>query len=135
MEDTKEQQELMFKLSLFEQQIRAVQEQMQAVEQALVESTQLKLGLDELKKSKNKEVFSSIGKGIFIKSKITDEELLVDVGGKRFVRKSISETQKIIEDQEKKLSDVQKDLEDKLEEINNELTKTYMTAQEKGRTN
>ncbi len=124
-----EQQELMFKLSIYEQQIRAVQEQMQAVEQALVDMGQLKLGLDDLKESEGKEILASIGKGIFAKAKIISEDLVVDVGGNNFVKKSIKETQKIIEEQEKKLDVIRKDLEGKLEEINEALTKTYLDAQ------
>jgi len=125
----KEQQELMFKLSMFEQQIKAVQEQLQAVEEAIVEAGSLKLSLDDLKGGKEKEIFAGIGKGIFIKAKITSENLVVDVGGKNFVKKTISETQKIIEEQVKKLEDIKEDLEKKLEEINNELTKVFMSAQ------
>ncbi len=128
-----EQQELMFKLSIFEQQIKAVQEQLQAVEQAIVEANSLKFGLEDLKQGKEKEVLAGIGKGIFIKTKITQEDLIVDVGGKNFVKKTVKETQELIGEQIKKLEDIRKDLEDRLEEINEELTKTFISAQEKGK--
>ena len=61
----KKQQELMFKLSLFEQQIRQLQEQLQAIEQAIIETSSLKFGLDDIKGGKDKEIMASIGKGIF----------------------------------------------------------------------
>jgi len=127
----KDQQELMFKLSMFEQQIRAMQEQLQAVEQAVMEVTSLNYGLDELKGGKEKEILANIGKGIFIKAKTSSEELLVDVGGKNFVKKSIPETQKIMKEQVEKLEEIKADLEGKLEDINEELTQTFMDAQEK----
>ena len=44
----KNQQELMFKFQMFEQQIKQVQQQLQAVEQGIVEMSSLSLGLDEL---------------------------------------------------------------------------------------
>jgi len=129
----KEEQELMFKFNIFEQQIKSIQEQLQAVEQAIIEATSLKFGLDELKDSKEKDVLASIGKGIFIKSKITSEDLIVDVGGRNFVKKTISETQKIINDQIEKLERIKQELEEKLEEINTEITKTFMSAQKKSK--
>jgi prefoldin alpha subunit len=127
--DNKDQQELMFKLSMFEQQIQGLQQQMQAVEKAIVEMESLKLGLDEIKGKKDQEIMAPIGKGIFVNAKLLSEELTVDVGGKNFVKKSISDTQKIIEEQVKKLESAKKDLEKAMKEINEDLTKTILEAQ------
>ena len=129
--ENKEQQELIFKLSLFEQQIQQLQQQLQAVEQAIVESSSLSIDLDNLKNSQDKEVFSSIGKGLFIKSKIISDGLIVDVGGRNFVQKSIPETQELIKQQVEKLRTIKQELESQLDEISEELTKTYMEAQGK----
>ena len=41
-----EQQEILFKLSMFEQQVQQLQQQLQAVEQGIVELNSLSLGLD-----------------------------------------------------------------------------------------
>lgn len=124
-------QELMMQLQMYEQHIRALQEQLQAVEQAILETSSLNLGLDDVKESRGKDVLASIGKGIFIPAKIVSDELLVDVGGKHFVKKSVSETQKLITSQIEKLRAIQQELEGKLDEINQELTKTFMDAQTK----
>ncbi len=115
------QQELMFKLQMFEQQAQQIQQQLQAVEQAMVEMKSLNLGLDELKGSKGKEIMASIGRGIFVKAKLLSEELTVDVGGNNFVKKSIPDTKKLIEGQIKKLEDVKKDLDGNLEGLGKEL--------------
>lgn len=128
----KDQQELMLKLSMYEQQIQQLQQQLQAIEQAIVEMNSLNLGLDELVGSEGKEILAQIGRGIFAKTKLLSEELTVDIGGKNFVKKSIPDTKKIIEEQIRKLEDVKKELEDNLEKINEELTKTFMSAQGKG---
>lgn len=127
----KEQQELMFKLSVFEQQIQQLQQQSQAVEEAIKDLTSLSLGLDEIKGSKGKEILAPLGRGIFVKTKLLSEDLTVDVGGKNFVKKSVSETKKMIEDQMKKLEEVKGDLDKKLEEMSEELTKTIQEAQKK----
>ena len=125
----KNQEELMQKFSMYEQQIMQLQQQLEAVEQAIIEMGSLVLGLDELIGSKDKEVLAPIGRGIFARTKLISEDLTVDVGGKNFVKKSIPETKKLIEDQVMKLKEVKKELEGNLEKINEELTKTFMDAQ------
>ncbi len=127
----KEQQELMFKLSMFEQQMQQLRQQIQAVDEGLVDISSLKMSLDELKGKKDKEVLAPMGRGIFVRTKLLSEDLLVDVGGKNIVKKSIPEAKDIIEEQIKKLNEIRKDLGKKLEEINGELTKTVMEAQKK----
>jgi len=125
----KNQQELIFQLSMFEQQIQQLQQQLQAVEQGLVELRSLNFGLDDVKKSENKEIFAQIGRGIFIKAKVLSENLIVNVGGKNFVQKSIPQTKELIEEQIKKLEEIKKELSNNLEEISMELDKTMLEAQ------
>ena len=129
----KNQQELIFQLSMFEQQIQQLQQQLQAVEQGLVELRSLNFGLDDVKKSENKEIFAQIGRGIFIKAKVLSENLIVNVGGKNFVQKSIPQTKELIEEQIKKLEEIKKELENNLEEISKELDKTMLEAQKQER--
>ena len=129
--EDKSQQELMFKLAMYEQQIKQLQEQQQAVEQALVDSSSLSLNLENLKGGKDKEIVASIGKGIFAKAILTSEELLVDVGGKNLVKKSIKEAQDLIGKQVNKLEEIKKELEKNLEEINSELMRMFLESQEK----
>lgn len=126
----KEQQELMFKLNMFEQQMQHLQQQLQAVEQGIIEMNSLNLGLDELVGSKDKEIFAPIGRGIFAKAKLISEELTVDIGGKNLVKKSIPETKKIIIEQTNKLEDVKKDLEKSMNEMNQEFMKLIEEAQQ-----
>ncbi len=123
------QQELMFKLSMFEQQIKQLQQQIQAVEQGIVEMNTLNIGLDELKGATGNEIFAPIGRGIFAKTKLLSEELTVDIGGGNFVKKSIPDTKKIIEEQIKKLEDIKKELENNLEKVGEELQKIMIEGQ------
>ncbi len=127
--DKEKQQELMFKLQMYEQQIQQIQQQMEAVEHAVIELNSLNLELDELKGKKGKEIFASVGRGIFAKAKLLSEDLMVDIGEKTFVKKNIPNTKKILEEQIKKLKDIQKELQDNLEKLNEELTNTFMDAQ------
>ncbi len=122
-------QELMFKLQMFDQQIKQLQQQLEAVAQGIAEMTTLSTGLNELVGKKGKEIFAPIGRGIFAKAKLESEELNVDVGGGNFVQKSIPEAKKIIEVQIAKLEDVQKELQENLEKVGEEFNKMIMEAQ------
>lgn len=131
MED-KKQQELMFRLSMHEQQIQQIQQQLQAIEQGILDMENLNIGLDELKNAKEREIFAAIGKGMFAKAKLSSEDLIIDVGNKNFIKKTIPESQKIVKKQIKKLGKIREELNQNLEKINEELTKTFMGFQNKG---
>jgi prefoldin alpha subunit len=125
------EQELGRKFQVFEQQIRMLQEQLQSVEQTSLDLQNLDLGLDDLKSSKDKEILAQVGRGIFVKAKVLSEDLIVDIGGKNFVTKSIENTKEIINSQVGKLSEIKEDLENELEKINSEITNVFMEHQEK----
>lgn len=120
-EDVQRQQEMMFKLQMFEQQAQQIQQQLQAVEQGMVELNELSLGLEEMKGKKGSEIMAPIGRGIFARAKLLSEDLTVDVGGKNLVKKSIDDTRELIGEQVKKLEQVKEDLNKNLEELNKEL--------------
>jgi prefoldin alpha subunit len=123
--------ELMAKLGSFEHQIKGIQEQMQAVEEAILDMNSLIKGLEELKGKEGEEILARIGRGIFVKAKLLSEELVVDVGGKNFIKKDIPSTQEVIKDQLSKLNKIQEDLTGTLERMNEEITKTILDAQAK----
>ncbi|MFH1503080.1 MAG: prefoldin subunit alpha [Candidatus Diapherotrites archaeon] len=125
------EQELMLKFQMFEQQIRAIQQQLQAVEEAILDVSNLNLGLDDLVGKRDSEIFAPIGRGIYAKAKLLSEELLVDIGNKNFVKKSIPETKEIIQNQIKKLEKLKEELNCGLENINEELTRTFEESQKK----
>ena len=126
----KKQQEIFFKLSMFEQQIQALQQQLQAVEEGAIDLQTLNFGLDDLKGGTGKEILAPMGRGIFVKAKLLSEDLIVDVGGRNFVGKSIDETKKIIEEQMEKLDKVKREFNEKLSSLDSELARTIEEAQE-----
>jgi len=129
--EQEKKQELIFRLGMFEQQIHQLQEQIEAVERGINDLGSLNFGLDELKGNIGKEILSPLGKGIFVKTKLTSEDLTVDIGGKNFVKKSIPETKKIIEEQIKKLINMKKEINENLEKISDEMTKTLEEFEER----
>ena len=125
-----DERELQIKFQIFEQQIMQIQQQLQAIDQAIIEIELLEKGLNDLIGKKDLEILSPLGKGIFTKTKLISEELFVDIGGKNFVVKSIPETQELIKVQLIKLYEVKIQLEEELEKINMELTKTMFEFQQ-----
>jgi prefoldin alpha subunit len=117
-----EQQELIFKFSMYERQIREIQQQLEAIERGIVDLNTLNLGLNDLIGSKDKEIYAQLGKGIFVNAKLNSEMLNVDIGDGNFVKKSIPDTKELIGEQTKKLEAIKKELEGSLEDIEKELT-------------
>ena len=128
-----DQQELMFRFQMFEQQVQQLGQQLDAVERGIIEMTSLNIGLNELVGGKNKEIMAPVGRGIFAQAKLLSDELLVDIGEGKLVKKSIPDTQKLIEEQVKKLGQAKIELNNAMEQINEELTKTMIEAQKKSK--
>ena len=122
-------EELNKKFMAFEQQIRQIQEQLHAVDNAIFEMNAIDSGLSELEGNTGKEIMAPIGRGIFVKAKLLSEELTVDVGNNHFVKKDISKTKELIQNQIKKLGEMKNELENSLESINKEITQSMLEAQ------
>lgn len=135
MKLNEKQQEIFFKLNQHEQNMKHLQEQLQAVERGIFDLTSLDKGLDEIKETANddsnkeKEILSHLGRGIFVKTKLVSDELIVDVGNRNFVKKEIPETKKMIKEQLKKLEKVHEELEKNIEETDKNLTNLLIEAQ------
>ncbi len=127
--DEKKQQELIMKLNIYEQQMQQLQQQLQAIEEGIVEMNSLNFGLDEIEQGKGEEVLSPLGRGVFAKTKLISKELLVDVGDKNFVTKSVPETKKIIKDQIKKLNEMKIEIQQKLSNMEKEIQELLEKAQ------
>ncbi|MBA7600711.1 Prefoldin subunit alpha [subsurface metagenome] len=125
------QQELFYKLSMFDQHIKQINQQLQLIEKNIFDLNSLDSGMDEIKGSVGKEILGQLGRGIFVKANIISEELVVDVGNKNFVKKSITDTKKIIKEQIEKLRQIEKELKDKIEEINEEVAGLVLEVQKK----
>lgn len=115
--DEKKQQEIMMKLQMYEQQVQQIQQQLQMIEQGIAELHILDSGLSDLKGKKDKEILAPVGRGMFVKAKLLSEDLIVDIGGKNFVTKSIPDAKKLIEEQLTKLDDVKTELEKAMKDV------------------
>jgi prefoldin alpha subunit len=129
--EQEKQQEIIFRLSMFEQQIQQLQEQIRAVENGINELSSLNFGLDELKGKIGEEIMAPLGRGVFVKAHLASEDLTVDVGGQNFVKKSIPQTKEIIDEQIKKLASVRNELNENLEKMGEEMNNSLEEFREK----
>jgi len=125
------QDEMMIKFSIFEQQIRQIQQQIEVIERNIIDINSLSSGLNELKGAEGKEILAQIGKNIFVKTKLLSEDLIVDIGGGNFVKNDIESTKKIIGEQIKKLEKIRDELNSALENLSNEMTKMIIDVQDR----
>lgn len=123
------EQELNAKFQVFEKQIFQLQEQLRSVEQALFDMSIIHSGLENLKGKTGEEIMAQIGQGIFVKANLSSEKIVVDIGGKNYVEKTIDETKEMIENQETKIKEIKKEIDQELERVNQEVTKTMQEFQ------
>lgn len=129
--EEKNQQEILFKLSLIEQQMQNLHSQLQAVEKRMIELETLRIGLEEFNDSEGKEIIATLGNGIFTKAKIISDKLIVDIGNKNLIKKNVKDTQKLIVKQIEKLKEAKKELNENLEETSKDAEKMINGFKEK----
>jgi prefoldin alpha subunit len=123
-------EEILFKLSLIEQRSQEIKQQIEAVDNQVSELENLKSCFKNIEKSKNKEMLANLGRGVFIKTKIDDEKLFVNVGSKIVVRKTPEEASKIIDGQIKEMNELKEEFVHNLEHLNSELAELVDEAKE-----
>ena len=116
-----EQQEYLIKLQMLEQEASQYGEQLEMIDKQVVELNRLKRDIENLSNTKEKEMFSEVGKGIYVKGELNNSQMLVDVGHRVFVPKTSSEIKSIVDSQIKKFADVKEEIAQKIEEINQEV--------------
>lgn len=112
-------------LQLLNQHIKQVQEQFVFLQQQLNELMNLEISISELKEIKDEsEIFSSLGSGIFINSKILNKEkVLVNIGSGILVEKNLIDAVQLIKNQSNVVST-------SIENIREQLTKAMMYSEE-----
>ena len=116
-----QQQEYLLRLQMLEQQANQFGEQLNVINQQINELSLLKNNLSFLEKSKEKEIYSEFGKGIFIKAKLDSKDFLIDVGNKIYVPKNFKEISKIINEQIDKFKQIKPEISKRVEQINRQL--------------
>ena len=114
-------QEKLMQLQVIEQEASQLEQQLQIIEQHISDMQKINLGLDEIEKTEDKEILANIGKGIYIPAQIKSKDLIVEIGSKNFVKKTIPETKKIVEEQLKKLIEFKHQVIEKVGEMQEQM--------------
>lgn len=113
--------EQIMQIQMIEQEAQQLNQQLQLIDQNVAEMQELNLGLEELEKKESKEFLASLGKGIYIPVEIKDKKLTVEIGHKHFVKKSIPDTQEVINQQLVKLVGAKSQILERLECLQEEV--------------
>jgi prefoldin alpha subunit len=124
-------QELMMKASIFERQAQEIGAKIEYVSEQISELEELNKNLGSIQGSDKKEMFSSLARGIYMKSSLTDKDLFVNVGSGVIVKKSVKETKEIIEAQLQNFHELKSRLMAEIELYDNLLQKTIAELQNK----
>lgn len=123
-------EEIIVRLNLLEQQAEERRSQIEELDGQRMDMINLKNSLQELDKgSKNQEILANLGRGVFIKAKVEDEKLFVNVGSKTLARKTFKEAVEIIDNQLAEIERIKAELMGNIEEINAQLYKLLEEAQ------
>ena len=99
-------QELLQRAMLFKEKSEEIERQLDFCHQQIIELDTFNLTLKELDKNKEAEMLAPLGKGIYSKVlRQKNEKLFVEVGAGVIVRKTPSETVKIINEQMQKFNE------------------------------
>ena len=110
-----ETQRKVIEFSSIEQENRQLEQQLQAIEQQIGVFQILKSDIEEMGKHEG-ELLSSIGSGIFMKSKLLDnKKVLINVGSGIVVEKTIDEAKKVIDNQISKVEEAKHDVKNYVE--------------------
>jgi|TARA_B100002003_G_C13652637_1_gene331942 prefoldin alpha subunit len=116
-------QQQIIQIQMFEQEAQQLNQQLQLIEQNVSEMQDLELSLDEIEKKENNEILANLGKGIYIPVEIKDKKLIVEVGNKNFIKKTIPEAKEIIREQLVKLISAKSQISERLNALQSEIGK------------
>jgi len=109
-------QEKIMAIAEIERVARELEENLQLIEMQIEELTAFNNSLEFLMKSKDKEMLSSIGKMVYIKTAIEDKKrLFIDVGAGVVVKKTPEETIEIVKEQILRLQEARLQISSQLE--------------------
>ena len=111
-------------LQMLNQQIQQVHEQFMFLQQQLSELSSLEVSVNDLKNvKKGSEIFSSLGSGIFISSKLeNNQKVVVNIGSGVLIEKDLEDAIKLIQSQINNVNS-------SLEAIKNQLNKAAMYSE------
>ena len=108
-------QEIMFKASFIEKHLQELSEKFEYISQQLSELEGFSNDLKSMKTLKDKEIFASLGRGIYAKAFCKEKDLFINAGSGVIVKKTPEEALGIINSQMKSFYEAKTNLAMQLE--------------------
>jgi len=124
-----DEQQYFMKMQMLGQEAEKIEQQVQMIDQQNMELMAVRESVAAMKENKNKEILANLGKGIFVKADIKDENLFVNVGKDVLVKKNPDETIKIIDEQLVKLTAGKEQFIGRIGELQEEMQNLLLEAQ------
>jgi prefoldin alpha subunit len=119
--------EMLMHADALQKQIQEMQEHLGIINQQIAELEEFRESLSSLENSEGKEILSSLGKGVHLKTSIKEDKLFVEFGTGILVRKTPKETAEVIREQLKKLIELKLQFSAQMEQ--NQLSLQTLVAQ------
>lgn len=114
-------QELLMKASQLHQQSEEFEQQLSFINQQIIELNEFSLTLENLIKTNESELLSSVGKGVYLKTNLISKELFVEVGSGIVVKKTPEQTLQVVKQQVLKFNEMKSQIQAQNELIVKEL--------------
>jgi prefoldin alpha subunit len=117
-ENKADMQNKFVEISMLEGKLKQLEQSLNFLDQQIMEQQLLQLNLDEIKKmKKGQEMLFLLGKSVFIKGKIDEPELLVNVGSNALVKKNAEKAKEIVERQKLQIASIRGEIAREMEKI------------------
>ncbi|MBS3071630.1 hypothetical protein J4408_01430 [Candidatus Pacearchaeota archaeon] len=98
-------QETVMRASFIEKQLGEIDQHIELLDSQIIDLSALRENLTIFSESKEKEILSSFGRGIFLKAQLQEKIMFVEVGSGIVVKKTPEQTLEVVENQLGKLEE------------------------------
>ncbi len=125
-----EEARISYELQYYQKQAEEIERQLSQLQMLLQENSSTQAALDALLVAGDAETISPLGGGVFFKAKILDsKKVLVDVGGRVIVEKTVPDAKAVLEQRRKTTLDTVARLEKNFEEVARKIQSLSQAAQ------
>ncbi len=116
----------MMQATQMQREYEELSQHLEIINQQIQELEQFGKQLTTMNGAKGKELLAPVGKGVYAKTSLVEEKLLVQVGAGVMVKKTPDETRETIKGQLKRLLELKVQYSAKLDQIQNQLQQMVM---------
>ena len=126
-------QNIMLQATQFQKQYEELSQHLEIINQQIEELEQFGKQLSSMNGAKGKELLAPVGKGVYVRTELKDEKLLVQVGAGVILKKTPEQTIETIKGQLKRLLELKVQYSTKLDQIQDQLQQMVMQMEQQGK--